>query len=84
MDIFEMIMIYRSDQYLVVFDGMIRTLLAKMAEEGCTIVSIHDVNEEFKKYFIDHEFIEESEVLMHKDFPGEFFKPCPGCRENKQ
>jgi len=78
-DIYEMKMLYQDEQYMAVFDGIIRTLLAKMAEEGCTTVVIHEVMGEFKKYFMDHGFIIESGTYIHKTYPDEFFKPCPGC-----
>jgi len=78
-DIYETIMLYQREQSMVIFDGMIRTLLYKMAKEECISVTVRAVEEEFEKYFKDHEFVEESGVLIHKDFASEFFKPCPGC-----
>lgn len=80
-DIFEMIMTYDQKQSMDVFDGIIRTLLFKMAEDGCTILAVHGAAGELEKYFIDHEFIEESDALVHKNYPAEFFKPCAGCSE---
>ena len=78
-DIFEMVMTYQGDQYMAVFDGIVRTLLYKMAEEGCTSLSVRGAKQEFEAYFMDHEFTEDAEGLSHADFPGEFFKPCAGC-----
>ena len=83
-DIYEAIRLYQGAQYMVIFDGMVRTLLYKMAEEECTTVAVHQAKEEVEKYFMDHEFTKEAEVLMHKDFPGEFFKPCSGCSEKEK
>ena len=80
-DIYEIIMISQGDQALAVFDGIIRTLLYRMAEGGCTILSVKGATGEFAKYFKEHEFTEEGEVLIHRAFPGEFFKPCAGCSE---
>jgi len=80
-DIYEMIMTYQGDQAMAVFDGIIRTLLYKMAEEGCTALSVKGATGEFAAYFKDHAFTEEGEVLIHRSFPGEFFKPCAGCSE---
>jgi hypothetical protein len=80
-DIYENLQLYQGEQYPVIFDGMIRTLLYKMAEEECTMVAVHHVPEELEKYFCDHDFTQEAGVLVHQDFPDEFFKPCPGCSE---
>ncbi len=80
-DIYEMIMTYQGDQAMAVFDGIIRTLLYKMAEEGCTILTVQGYTGEFTTYFKEHELIEEGEKLIHRDFVGEFFKPCAGCSE---
>lgn len=80
-DIYEIVMTYQGDQVMAVFDGIIRTLLYKMAEEGCTTLSVQGATGEFAAYFKDHELIEEGEMLIHRDFVGEFFKPCAGCSE---
>lgn len=82
-DIFETILLFQGEQNMAIYDGMIRTLLYKMVEEGCSSVSVRVGKEEFEEYFKDHEFVEESGVLVHKDFIGEFFKPCPGCSEKE-
>jgi hypothetical protein len=52
-----------------------------MAEEGCTALSVMGASGEFATYFKDHNFTEEGEVLTHRAYPGEFFKPCAGCSE---
>lgn len=80
-DIYEMIMTYEGKQVMAVFDGIIRTLLFKMAEEGCTAVTVQRAAGEFADYFKGHEFAEENGMLIHRAFPGEFFKPCAGCSE---
>ncbi len=80
-DIYEMIMTYQGEQAMEVFDGIIRTLLYKMAEEGCTTLSVQGATGEFATYFKDHELTEEGEKLIHRDFVGEFFKPCAGCSD---
>ena len=66
---------------MAVFDGIIRTLLYKMAEEGCTALSVKGATGEFATYFKDHGFTEAEEGLIHRAFVGEFFKPCAGCSE---
>lgn len=78
-EIHEVVMPYQGEQAWEVFDGMIRTLLFKMAEEECTSVRVHHPKDLSKKYFEDHGFIWEREDLVHHSFPGEFFKPCGGC-----
>jgi len=78
-DIFEMVMVNQGEQSMAIFDGIARTLLFKMAEEGCTTLVVHNAQDELKKYFEDHEFEEVSGNLRHNSFPGEFFKPCSGC-----
>lgn len=80
-DIYEMIMTYEGDQVIAVFDGIIRTLLYKMAEEGCTALTVQGATGELAEYFKEHEFSEEDDRLIHRAFPGEFFKPCAGCSE---
>lgn len=80
-DIYEIIMTYQGEQAMAVFDGIIRTLLFKMAEEGCTILSVKNATGEFAAYFKAHELSEEGDELIHRDFQGEFFKPCAGCSE---
>lgn len=79
-DIFEMVMVYEGEEFLAIFDGIIRTLLFKMAEEECTTLVVHNPQGDWKKYFEDHEFQRISNDLVHHSFPGEFFKPCKGCR----
>lgn len=78
-DIYETVMTYQGEQYMAVFDGIVRTLLYKLAEDGCTSVAIHGAENEYRQYFSDHEFTEASGCLNHPDFPAEFFKPCAGC-----
>jgi len=78
-DIFEMVMVNQGDQSMAIFDGIVRTLLFKMAEEGCTTLVVHNAQGELKKYFEEHELEAASGNLVHHDFPGEFFKPCAGC-----
>lgn len=78
-DIFEMIMIDQGEKSMAVFDGIVRTLLFKMAQEECTALVVHNAEGAMKKYFEDHEFLMEEDKLIHRSFPGEFFKPCPGC-----
>ncbi|WP_373483783.1 hypothetical protein [Acetobacterium sp.] len=80
-DIYEIIMTCHGDQAMAVFDGIIRTLLYKMAEEGCTALSVKGATKEFAAYFKEHELTEEGDVLIHRDYQGEFFKPCAGCSE---
>lgn len=80
-DIYEIIMTFQGNQAMAVFDGIIRTLLFKMAEEGCTALSVKGATGEFATYFKEHELSEEGDVLIHRDFQGEFFKPCAGCSE---
>jgi hypothetical protein len=80
-EIYEMIMTFQGDQAMAVFDGIIRTLLYKMAEEGCTALSVKGATGEFATYFKDHGFTEAEEGLIHQAFVGEFFKPCAGCSE---
>ncbi|MDK2941296.1 MAG: hypothetical protein PWP56_809 [Acetobacterium sp.] len=80
-DIYEMIMTVKGDQGMAIFDGIIRTLLYKMAEDGCISISVAGATGEFASYFKEHEFIESGDVLIHKAFSGEFFKPCAGCSE---
>ena len=80
-DIYEMIMTVKGDQGMAIFDGIIRTLLYKMAEDGCISISVAGATGEFASYFKEHEFIELGDVLIHKAFSGEFFKPCAGCSE---
>jgi len=80
-DIYEMIMTFQGDQAMAVFDGIIRTLLYKMAEEGCTALSVKGATGEFATYFKDHHFTEAGDLLIHQAYPGEFFKPCAGCSE---
>lgn len=82
-DIYETVLLNQGEQKMAIFDGMIRTLLYKMAEDGCASVAVRVGKKEFEKYFIDHEFAEESGMLVHQDFVGEFFKPCPGCSEKE-
>ncbi|HEY5556925.1 hypothetical protein [Acetobacterium sp.] len=78
-DIFEMIMVYQGEDSMAIFDGIIRTLLFKMADEECTTLVVRNAQGECKKYFEDHGFKIESGNLVHHSFPGEFFKPCSGC-----
>lgn len=80
-DIFEMIMVYQGQDFMAIFDGIIRTLLFKLADEECTTVVVHNAQGELKKYFEEHAFETESENLIHCSFPDEFFKPCPGCSD---
>ncbi|MGV8905342.1 MAG: hypothetical protein ACOH15_01950 [Acetobacterium sp.] len=80
-DIFEMIMVYQGEGAMAVFDGIIRTLLFKLADEECTTVVVHNAQGEMKKYFEEHEFQVESGHLIHHSYPGEFFKPCSGCSD---
>lgn len=80
-NIYEMIMTMKGDQAMAVFDGIIRTLLYKMAQDGCTSLSVKGASGEFAAYFKEHEFTEEGDTLIHKAFIGEFFKPCAGCSE---
>lgn len=78
-DIFEMIMVYQGADSMAIFDGIIRTLLFKLADEECTTLVVHNAQGELKKYFEEHAFQIESGNLVHRSYPGEFFKPCPGC-----
>lgn len=78
-DILEMIMIDQGETSMAVFDGVVRTLLFKMAQEECTVLVVHNAGGAMKKYFEDHEFLMEEDKLIHRSFPGEFFKPCSGC-----
>lgn len=80
-DIYEVIMTGEGESAMAIFDGIIRTLLFKMAEEGCVVLAVQNVSAEFAKYFIKHGFEVKSGVLIHYDFPGEFFKPCAGCSD---
>jgi len=80
-DIFEMIMVYQGEDSMAIFDGIIRTLLFKLADEECTTVVVHNAQGEIKKYFEEHEFQVESDNLVHRSYPGEFFKPCSGCSD---
>lgn len=78
-DIYEVIMCFEGDQAMPVFDGIVRTLLYKMAEEECTRLVVHNASGEVAEYFKNHGFDESSDKLIHDSFPGEFFKPCAGC-----
>jgi hypothetical protein len=78
-DIYEMIMGFEGDQAMAVFDGIVRTLLYKMAEEECTRLIVHNASGEMAEYFRNHGFEDSSDMLIHNSFPGEFFKPCAGC-----
>ncbi len=80
-DVYEIIMMSEGEPAMAIFDGIIRTLLFKMAEEGCVMIAVHDAPAEFAEYFIKHGFQDQSGVLSHHDFPGEFFKPCAGCSD---
>ncbi|MGL4606826.1 MAG: hypothetical protein ACRCU3_05110 [Eubacteriaceae bacterium] len=78
-EILEIVMCYHGEQQLEVFDGLIRTLLFRMAEEGCTEVVVNLPVKGFMEYFEGHGFKQEQNVLRHKGFPEEFFRPCGGC-----
>lgn len=79
--IHEIQMPYRNEGYLDIFDGILRTLLFRMAEDEYKRVNVASSEEDFDKYFLDHGFFKREDTLIHEDFPAEFFKPCEGCRE---
>jgi len=64
-----------------VFDGMIRTLLFNMADMDCQGVIVDKTfsQQNWKEYFIKHQFIEKETIYENNDYFDEFFnKPCLG------
>ena len=54
------------------------------ADWTCFLGAFNDDNELVAAsalFFNEHEFAEENNVLIHRAYPGEFFKPCGGCSE---
>lgn len=81
LSIYEIQMPYRGEQYLSIFDGIIRTLLFKLAGDEYQKVSVKAGEQAFNQYFLNHKFRLVDDQLIHDNFPAEFFKPCEGCRE---
>ncbi len=79
--IHEVQMPYREKDYLAIFDGIVRTLLFRLAEEGYQKISVRTSEKAFDDYFLGHGFGLTKDRLSHDAFPAEFFKPCEGCRE---
>lgn len=64
-----------------IFDGMIRTLLFKMADLDCQtcIVNKDFSQQDWREYFIKHQFIEKEKTYENQHYFDEFFnKPCAG------
>lgn len=78
--LYETQMPYQGEQSMVVFDGIVRTLLFKMGEEECVKAVVRRQESNLDQYFIEHGFVEQDSELRHDNFPAEFFKPCEGCR----
>ncbi len=79
--IHEIQMPYRDKEYLAIFDGIVRTLLFKLAEDDYQKISVQTSEKAFDDYFLSHHFSLDGDQLRHDNFPAEFFKPCEGCRE---